>query len=128
LHFVFDHCAPFAVTLCLQLPADVYKLLPFALAPIMSNPISMALNDVDSRAPLTQQASDLLYVSACCDAAAAVRHVDDRDLDYRWTLNVFTDQLTLPQASHSSCKQHSLVLGLLAFLDCTSELRHTVRV
>uniref|UniRef100_A0A383WM75 Phospholipid/glycerol acyltransferase domain-containing protein n=1 Tax=Tetradesmus obliquus TaxID=3088 RepID=A0A383WM75_TETOB len=44
-----------------QLPADVYKLLPFALAPIMSNPISMALNDVDSRAPLPQQASDLLY-------------------------------------------------------------------
>eukprot|EP00882_Tetradesmus_deserticola_P012818 GHRQ01013584.1.p1 GENE.GHRQ01013584.1~~GHRQ01013584.1.p1 ORF type:complete len:372 (+),score=160.97 GHRQ01013584.1:272-1387(+) len=27
----------------------------------MSNPISMALNDVDSRAPLLQQASDLLY-------------------------------------------------------------------
>lgn len=55
-----------------QLPADVYKLLPFALAPIMSNPISMALNDVDSRAPLPQQASDLLYVSGhwsvhgCC--------------------------------------------------------------
>ncbi|KAF6251663.1 alpha/beta-hydrolase [Scenedesmus sp. NREL 46B-D3] len=44
-----------------QLPADVYKLLPFALAPVMSNPISMALNDVDSRAPLPQQASDLLY-------------------------------------------------------------------
>jgi hypothetical protein len=50
----------------------VYKLLPFALAPIMSNPISMALNDVDSRAPLAQQASDLLYVSGCWDAAAAV--------------------------------------------------------
>jgi hypothetical protein len=58
--------------LFLQLPADVYKLLPFALAPIMSNPISMALNDVDSRAPLTQQASDLLYVSGCRHVAASL--------------------------------------------------------
>lgn len=46
-----------------QLPGDVYKFLPFALAPIMANPLTMALNDVDTRAPLPQQASELLYVS-----------------------------------------------------------------
>ena len=46
-----------------QLPGDVYKLLPFALAPVMANPLTMALNDVDERASLPQQASELLYVS-----------------------------------------------------------------
>lgn len=46
-----------------QLPPDVYKLLPFALAPVMANPLAMAMHDVDSSAPLPQQASDLLYVS-----------------------------------------------------------------
>lgn len=46
-----------------QLPGDVYKLLPFALAPLMANPLAMAMNDVDEHAPLPQQASELLYVS-----------------------------------------------------------------
>lgn len=44
-------------------PAEVYKFLPFALAPVMANPLSMAMNDVDERASLPQQASELLYVS-----------------------------------------------------------------
>eukprot|EP00878_Enallax_costatus_P029148 GHUV01031581.1.p1 GENE.GHUV01031581.1~~GHUV01031581.1.p1 ORF type:complete len:533 (+),score=165.63 GHUV01031581.1:165-1763(+) len=52
---------PQAGPLLAQLPEDVYKLLPFALAPVMSNPISMAMNDVDDRAPLLQQGSDLMY-------------------------------------------------------------------
>jgi hypothetical protein len=50
-------------------PAEVYKFLPFALAPVMANPITMALNDVDQHAPLPQQASELLYVSALSSAA-----------------------------------------------------------
>ena len=44
-------------------PAEVYKYLPFALAPVMANPITMAMNDVDEHAPLPQQVSELLYVS-----------------------------------------------------------------
>lgn len=58
-----DSIWPQAGPLLAQLPPDVYKLLPFALAPVLSNPISMAMNDVDDRAPLLQQGSDLLYVS-----------------------------------------------------------------
>jgi hypothetical protein len=45
-------------------PAEVYKFMPFALAPVMANPLTMALNDVDERASLPQQASELLYVSS----------------------------------------------------------------
>jgi hypothetical protein len=44
-------------------PTELYRLLPFALAPIMANPLAMALNDVDQSASLPQQASELLYVS-----------------------------------------------------------------
>lgn len=58
-----DSIWPQAGPLLTQLPADVYKFLPFALAPVMSNPISMAMNDVDESAPLLQQGSDLMYVS-----------------------------------------------------------------
>eukprot|EP00879_Flechtneria_rotunda_P019557 GHRR01020545.1.p1 GENE.GHRR01020545.1~~GHRR01020545.1.p1 ORF type:complete len:318 (+),score=104.34 GHRR01020545.1:181-1134(+) len=57
---------PSAGPMLAQLPPDVYKYLPFVLAPIMSNPISMAWNDIDDRAPLLQQGSDLLYVSGRC--------------------------------------------------------------
>jgi pimeloyl-ACP methyl ester carboxylesterase len=52
---------PAAGPLLTQLPSDVYKLLPFALAPLMSNPLAMAMNDVDTRSPLVNQASDLMY-------------------------------------------------------------------
>lgn len=58
-----DSIWPQAGPLLTQLPPEVYKLLPFALAPVLSNPISMAMNDVDIRAPLLQQGSDLMYVS-----------------------------------------------------------------
>lgn len=58
-------------------PPEVYRFLPFALAPIMANPLTMAMNDVDERAPLPQQASELLYVSVCSTLAAVgpVSHV-----------------------------------------------------
>ena len=46
-----------------SLPADAYKLLPVALSPILSNPISMARRAAAPGDPLPQQAVDLLYVS-----------------------------------------------------------------
>eukprot|EP00198_Chlamydomonas_reinhardtii_P007578 XP_001696915.1 predicted protein [Chlamydomonas reinhardtii] len=44
-----------------SLPADAYKLLPVALSPILSNPISMARRAAAPGDPLPQQAVDLLY-------------------------------------------------------------------
>ncbi|KAG2453582.1 hypothetical protein HYH02_001800 [Chlamydomonas schloesseri] len=43
------------------LPADAYKLLPVALSPILTNPISMARRAANPGDPLPQQAADLLY-------------------------------------------------------------------
>ena len=34
------------------------------MAPLLANPLAMAANDVDAAAPLPQQLSDLMYVSA----------------------------------------------------------------
>jgi pimeloyl-ACP methyl ester carboxylesterase len=52
---------PAAGPLLTQLPEEVYKYLPFVVAPLMSNPIAMAFNDVNGTAPWDRQASDLLY-------------------------------------------------------------------
>lgn len=45
----------------LWLAADVYKLLPFLLAPLMTNPVAMAANSVNASAGPVQQASDMAY-------------------------------------------------------------------
>jgi hypothetical protein len=54
---------PLAGPLLTRIDPGLYRLLPFALAPLLANPLSMAAADVDTRAPLLRQGSDLLYVS-----------------------------------------------------------------
>jgi hypothetical protein len=57
---------PQAGPLLTQLPPEVYRLLPFALSPVLCDPLAMARHAVDVRAALPTQASDYLYVSADC--------------------------------------------------------------
>ncbi|KIY92968.1 Acyltransferase-like protein [Monoraphidium neglectum] len=52
---------PQAGPLLAALPQELYRLLPFGLAPVLCDPIAMARNAVDERAPLPNQASDYLY-------------------------------------------------------------------
>ncbi len=56
-----DSAWPIAGPLLTALPEEAYNLLPFALAPLLSNPLTMAAHDVDTTKPLPGQASDLLY-------------------------------------------------------------------
>ncbi|KAI8467306.1 MAG: alpha/beta-hydrolase [Monoraphidium minutum] len=52
---------PQAGPLLTSLPPEVYRLLPFALSPVLCDPLAMARHAVDGRAPLERQASDYLY-------------------------------------------------------------------
>lgn len=52
---------PQAGPLLTALPPELYRLLPFALSPVLCDPLAMARNAVDERAPLQNQASDYLY-------------------------------------------------------------------
>ena len=43
-----------------QVPPEMYALMPFALAPVLGNPINLLAAGVDSDAPVRQQAAQLV--------------------------------------------------------------------
>ncbi len=47
-----------------SLPAEAYRLLPIALAPVLSNPLAMVRRAVGPGEPLPVQLADLMHVSA----------------------------------------------------------------
>eukprot|EP00879_Flechtneria_rotunda_P018765 GHRR01019698.1.p1 GENE.GHRR01019698.1~~GHRR01019698.1.p1 ORF type:complete len:607 (+),score=210.36 GHRR01019698.1:181-2001(+) len=102
---------PSAGPMLAQLPPDVYKYLPFVLAPIMSNPISMAWNDIDDRAPLLQQGSDLLYglIDLAPQLAALRLVLPPETLSHRLTLLKEGSQWITPRLK--DVKQRVLVLA-----------------
>ncbi|KAG1678974.1 hypothetical protein FOA52_013037 [Chlamydomonas sp. UWO 241] len=44
-----------------QLPAQLYATLPIALSPVLANPITMAMHNMDSTDPVPRQISDVAY-------------------------------------------------------------------
>lgn len=94
-----------------QLPGDAYKLLPFAIAPLMANPLTMALNDVDARAPLPQQASELLYgLVDMLPQLPALRIVLPPET-LSWRLQLIQQGIDWLKPRYKDVKQRALVLG-----------------
>lgn len=106
-----DTIWPSAGPLLAQLPGEVYKFLPFALAPLMSNPIAMAMNDVDTRRPLVNQASDLMYgLIDLAPQLAALRLVLPADT-LAWRLELLKEGSKYVNSRLGEIQQRVLVLA-----------------
>ncbi|GLI58562.1 hypothetical protein VaNZ11_000309 [Volvox africanus] len=93
------------------LPPDLYRLLPVALSPILSNPLSMAAWNTSKTDPLPQQAVDLLYgLLDLLPELSSLRVVLPPDT-LSWRLQLLQQGAEAVNASLGKVRQRTLLLA-----------------
>ncbi|GBF99661.1 acyltransferase chloroplastic [Raphidocelis subcapitata] len=102
---------PQAGPLLPQLPAELYRLLPFGLAPLLSDPVAMARHAVDESGTLIGQASDLMYgLLDLVPQLSALQRVLPRDT-LAWRLELLRQGCAYVEPRIASVRQRCLAVA-----------------